>query len=458
MFGNDEPGSGDHGVRRRRHGPPKWTPHRRSTPSPSTRMAPPSPVSSRWTCLRRQTLIAKDFPLSLDTSSLRVEGEAGAKLTIGTIDARPPRAAPPVNLPELDKRIEALKDQRADLQGAIDCGHRAAQIRAALCRSVARRPRREGRGAADHRMARSVYRGRPRKSRPPNRDPRRHAKAARDRSADRATRSRAQAKPPSKLEVRIDVAAPAATKATLRVTYTVRNARWLPLYDARLDTGAKDRKPQLELVRRAEVTQSTGEDWSNVALGVSTVRIGRGGSAPELNSLVVRYPQLPKPLALGAASDSAMPARQPMQRQVETPAAWRKAAERCCEARRRAAGRCRDRRVSGHVQDSRPRQPRRRRGRQEPAHRLGDRRRPICGARGAGRWTRPRSSKPRSSRPRIRRCCRARVAIYRDGIFVGRGQMSLPRKDETVRLGFGADDKVKIERAVVKRRTKARPA
>ena len=53
-----------------------------------------------------------------------------------------------------------------------------------------------------------------------------------------------KAKPPSKLEVRMDVAAPAATKATLRVTYNVRNARWLPLYDARLDTGAKDRKPQ----------------------------------------------------------------------------------------------------------------------------------------------------------------------------------------------------------------------
>src|SRR6202043_2113178 len=54
-------------------------------------------------------------------------------------------------------------------------------------------------------------------------------------------------KPPSKLEVRVDLAANAATKATLRVTYSVRNARWMPLYDIRLDTGAKDRKPALEL-------------------------------------------------------------------------------------------------------------------------------------------------------------------------------------------------------------------
>jgi uncharacterized protein (TIGR02231 family) len=44
-----------------------------------------------------------------------------------------------------------------------------------------------------------------------------------------------------------------------------------------------------------------------------------------------------------------------------------------------------------------------------------------------------------------------RVAIYRDGILVGRDKMAAAGKDETVRLGFGADDKVKIERSVVKR-------
>ena len=65
------------------------------------------------------TVVIQDFPLTLDPSSLRVEGEAAARLTIGAIDTRPPRAAPPVNLPELDQRIEALKDQRADLQGVI---------------------------------------------------------------------------------------------------------------------------------------------------------------------------------------------------------------------------------------------------------------------------------------------------------------------------------------------------
>jgi uncharacterized protein (TIGR02231 family) len=43
-----------------------------------------------------------------------------------------------------------------------------------------------------------------------------------------------------------------------------------------------------------------------------------------------------------------------------------------------------------------------------------------------------------------------RVAIYRDGIFVGRGQMAMTSREETVRLGFGADDKVKIARSTVR--------
>ena len=44
-----------------------------------------------------------------------------------------------------------------------------------------------------------------------------------------------------------------------------------------------------------------------------------------------------------------------------------------------------------------------------------------------------------------------RVSIYRDGVFVGRSPMALAAKDEAVRLGFGADEKVKIARTVVRR-------
>ena len=101
------------------------------------------------------TLVIKDFPLTLDPSSLRVEGEAGTRLTIGAIDTRRPHAAPPVDLPELDKRIEALKDERANLQGAIAAAtaRRQFAVRFAEASPAGIGDKGEARPIADWRMA-----------------------------------------------------------------------------------------------------------------------------------------------------------------------------------------------------------------------------------------------------------------------------------------------------------------
>lgn len=391
------------------------------------------------------TLVAKDFPLSLDPSSLRVEGEAGAKLTIGTIDARPPRAAPPVNLPELDKRIEALKDERADLQGAID----AAAARRKFAQRFAEaspaglgdkgeaRPITEWRAAftavaEEVATAETAIRDAGRKQREIDRQ---IAQLEADRSA----------KPPSKLEVRIDVASAAATKATLRVTYTVRNARWLPLYDARLDTGAKDRKPQLELVRRAEVTQSTGEDWSNVTLGVSTVRVARGGSAPELNSLVAQYLQVPKPQA-----DMVMPSAAPAPRQMKSFAGKK---EEALEQRERADEQQAIAEV-GDFQATFKIPGRVSLGAAEGAKslRIASVSVPAdLGVRAAPVQDPTAFLEASFKQSDDTTLLPGKVAIYRDGVFVGHGKLSGSVKDDIVRLGFGADDKVRVERAVLKR-------
>ncbi|PSO22088.1 mucoidy inhibitor MuiA family protein [Bradyrhizobium sp. MOS003] len=394
------------------------------------------------------TLVAKDFPLGLDTSSIRVEGEGGAKLTIGTIDARSPRAAP-VNLPELDKRIEALNDQRADLQGAIDSAnarrkfaeHFAEASPAGIGDKGEARPITEWRAAfaavgEEIASADTAVRDATRKMREI------------DRQIAQFEVER-KAKPPSKLEVRMEVAASAATKATLRVTYAVRNARWVPLYDARLDTGAKDRKPQLELVRRAEITQSTGEDWSSVALGVSTVRIGRGGSAPELGSLVAQYPQLPKSMAAGSASDLARPA--PVLRQVQSPA-MAKIAE-SAEPRERADEQQAVAEIGG-FQATFKIPGRVSLGAQEGAKsmRIAAMTVPADLAVRAAPVIDPTAFlEANFKQTDDTTLLPGKVAIYRDGVFVGRGKLSASAKDDIVRLGFGADDKIKIERAVLKR-------
>jgi uncharacterized protein (TIGR02231 family) len=391
--------------------------------------------------------VLNDFPLSLDTSSLRVEGEAGAKLTIGAIDARPPRDVTPVNLPELDRRIEALKDQRDDLEGVVAAAtarrkfaeHFAESSPAGIGDKGEARPMAEWRQAfvavaEEVAAADSAIRDAERKQRDI------------DREIERLESDR-EAKPPSKLAVRIDLAAAAATRATLRVTYTVHDARWTPLYDARLDTGAKDRKPALELVRRAEITQETGEDWSNVALAVSTVRTARGGNAPELNSLIVQYPRqysaapAPSPSRVAAYDDMRPLARSVAQAKIVDTVPVR-------ADEQQSAAEIGSFQVSFKVP-----------GRVSIGASEGSKSLMISTASIAPDLV-VRSAPVRDSTAFLEASFKqnedapllpGRVSIYRDGVFVGRGHMTAVSKDETARLGFGADDKVKVERAVVKR-------
>jgi len=394
--------------------------------------------------------VLRDFPLTLDPSSLRVEGEAGTKLTIGAIDAKPPRAAPPVNLPELDKRIEALRDERVNLQGAIDAAtaRRKFAERFADASPAGIGDKGEARPIAEWRAAFAAVGEEVASADNAIRDAERKQREL-DREIARLEQDKAQ-KPPSKMEVRIELSAAAATKATLRVTYAVRNARWAPLYDARLDTGGKDRKPALELVRRAEITQNTGEDWSNVALAVSTVRTARGGNAPDLKPLVVQYPQVPRPVAAASAMDyaAAPAAAPPPQRQLRavTGLMEESAKEKAVEQQAAAE-------ISGfQVVFKLP-------GRVSLGAGEGAKGLRVSSANIAPDLTvravpvldptafLEASFRQTEDAPLLP----GRVAIYRDGVFVGRGQMAAAAKDETVRLGFGADEKIKIERNVLKR-------
>jgi len=174
-----------------------------------------------------------------------------ARLTIGGIDARPPRAERPPTDPALDDRIEALRDDRARLDGKIAAATArrkfaerfSEQAPAGMGEKGEARPLSEWRAAfvavEDEVIAADAA-----------------IREARimQRNIDRElTRLDAQrtADPPRKMEVRIDVNSEAATSATLLVSYTVRGARWSPIYDARLDTGGRDRKPSIDLKKIA---------------------------------------------------------------------------------------------------------------------------------------------------------------------------------------------------------------
>jgi uncharacterized protein (TIGR02231 family) len=386
------------------------------------------------------TLVAKDFPLGLDVSSLRVEGSAAGRLVIGAIDAKPPRTAPPVNLPEIDRRIEALRDQRVNLEDAIASAtarrkfaERFAEVSpAGLGEKGEARPVAEWRAAfaavgEEIAVADAAIREAERKQRDVDREIARL-------EADRAS------KPPSKLEVRIDLAANAPTQATLKVTYAVRHARWVPLYDARLDTGAKDRKPAIELVRRAEILQTTGEDWSDVSLSVSTVRTARGGNAPDLSPLIVQYPPALPPPRL-SAMDTARP--RALAAAPAAPEAMEKRAEEQ-QATIEVGAFQTAFRVPGRVSV----------GTNEGSKSLrisSAMIAPDLAIRAAPVLDPTAFLEASFTQSEDAPLLPGKVSIYRDGMFVGAARMAAAGKDEQVRLGFGADDKVKVERAVVKR-------
>ena len=90
-------------------------------------------------------------------------------------------------------------------------------------------------------------------------------------------------------EVKVFVVAGAALDADLTVRYQVRNASWTPRYDARLATGSKTAPPLLELARRADIVQRTGESWDNIALLLSTTRPTANAAAPVIDTVTVDF-------------------------------------------------------------------------------------------------------------------------------------------------------------------------
>jgi uncharacterized protein (TIGR02231 family) len=107
------------------------------------------------------------------------------------------------------------------------------------------------------------------------------------------------------ITVRVAVTQPG--KLDIALKYAVPGASWAPSYDARLR--AADRA--VELTYFGLVRNDTGEDWSDIALTLSTARPSLGGGAPELQPWIVDVEQPPAaaPVMLERAGAGAARAR-----------------------------------------------------------------------------------------------------------------------------------------------------
>ncbi len=80
-------------------------------------------------------------------------------------------------------------------------------------------------------------------------------------------------------EIAVAVEPSGAGEFHLELTYVVDRAHWTPLYDLRVHSPSKT----IQLDYLAEIVQTTGEDWSNVSLLLSTAKPGLGTLPPKLD-------------------------------------------------------------------------------------------------------------------------------------------------------------------------------
>lgn len=389
-------------------------------------------------------LVLGDLPPSADPGSLRVAGTGEGRLVVGSVDARQPRAFERTD-PERVQKLEALRDERLSLDDRIGAERLRKRAAEAL---VAGSTLAGGERGLNVGEARQAFVAAVEETNAADRAIRQAEQRQRALDREIATIEAAlRQQPPQRLEARIAVEAGAAYRGDLTVTYAVRGARWAPVYDARLATAGA--KPALELVRRAEIRQETGEDWSNVALTVSTVRVARGGAAPQLASLIIRFNEPPvgrSSDALGGAETRSYAAA-PRPAPISPPTVAQESARMRVQEAEAVVD-------TGGFQASFviP-------GRTTIASGEGARALRIASttiepqliSRAVPSVDPTAFLEARFKYADETPLMPGRVSLYRDGVFAGRTQVAAATRDDTVNLGFGPDDLVRIEHQVVRR-------
>lgn len=388
-------------------------------------------------------IILPDLPPTLDPASLRVEGQAASRVVIGGIDLKlsplPPKADA-----ELDRKLKALKAERDRLHDRIEAG--------------------EGRKAMIQRLAQGAGEGKD--NRPidieqfmkaadavgkgllvVNEELRglRTEEARLDEEIAAIEAARGQPGRQQKRVAVIPVEAAEAGRATLSISYRVRGASWRPVYDARLDM--RSAKPGLDLTRRALIRQTTGEDWVEATVVLSTQRVARGTAAPTLSSERAGFFERPQPAPMPRAAVAPVPealsmamADQTLRGKAAEPGPRMEEAQATVEASAFQT----EFTVPGRV--ALPS------GNEEKSIRLGQeklepslRHRAVPGLdptaylEAAFTW--------KGNAPILA----GEVLLNRDGAFIGRGRFRDVAEGEETRLGFGADDKVKVTRVPLMR-------
>jgi uncharacterized protein (TIGR02231 family) len=261
------------------------------------------------------TLVIDDLPASLFAESVRVSGEGGASVAIGSVETKPIYAEAAVS--EMERRLQAevqdLSDQRRAAEDRIAALRVQLNFIATIGREMPTTANDEiVRGTMDPAKWQQAWTALSGGAAEAQDGIRAAEIAIRDVDAKLAQKNQELAQihtgRNATVVARINLEATTPATVKLRLSYQLPDAGWRPLYDARLDSEAG----HVELAQLGEVQQRTGEDWSGVALTLSTARPAVGAALPELGSWflnMVRLDDLAK--QYGAVSADEAPAAEP---------------------------------------------------------------------------------------------------------------------------------------------------
>lgn len=408
-------------------------------------------------------LVFKDLPAQALDGSIRVEGRSTGRLEIGSVDTRKvkvPRLDPATSQSErrkLELAIEKLEDERAVVEAEMKAAETQKKFIEALVALPTRPAPTGGPSAEGGNKWADVFSliG----TRLAEAEKARIAATIKVREFDRRGADLEKALSglapveDERTEVRVNVTAAAALEANLLVRYQVPSATWHSLYDARLMTGARNVAPSLILIRRAAIQQRSGEDWRDVTLSLSTTRPSSGASAPTLPPISVDFvPDPSKARNVGAPAPSAMPTAPP--RRVVSEAAGRRDEAESERAERRDAP-IEEQRASVEVAPFQAlfalpgKMTVLTTGEVKRAQIDDAKVEPTIVVRAVPRLQTLAYLYAKVTMPKTTAFLPGSVSLFRDGTYVGTGQLPLLAAGQEHEIGFGADDSVRVRHATV---------
>jgi uncharacterized protein (TIGR02231 family) len=398
-------------------------------------------------------VVFKDLPLALEPASLRVEGAGGAPLTIGAVETRLAPADAKAPDDALTAKIAALRNTREELQTTIDAlqAKRAMIMRFSQSGPEKLAPDAKPLDVGAWPAAWDAVEAAIAKV---GADLRPALDKAHALDEDiKALESQRQKAPSQAAKRTASVALTAAQDlhASLVLSYRVAGVGWIPVYDAALKTSGDANS--LTLTRRAAIAQRTGEDWTDVALTVSTARVARAVDVVDVQSEKIDFwqPEPPPPAATMApmAKGSAVPLGAVMGLDATSPAAPAPAptavAAQEATAQLQANAYSAEFRAPGRVTLASD----------------GARKSFVLGRLVAQPTIAVKTAPAVDPTAYIEAhfvdaedapILAGEVALLRDGAYVGQGRIGFVAPGDGVDLGFGGDDKVKIQRAPVNRK------